>query len=37
MGSVFELSPSGGGWSYTDLHDFTGGNDGKFADRICGS
>jgi len=29
-GSVFELSPSGGGWVYTDLHDFTGGNDGKW-------
>ena len=29
-GSVFELSPSGGGWTYTDLHDFTGGNDGKW-------
>ena len=28
QGSVFELSPSGSGWAYTDLHDFTGGNDG---------
>ncbi len=28
QGSVFELSPSGGGWVYTDLHDFTGGDDG---------
>lgn len=27
-GSVFELSPSSGGWIYTDLHDFTGGSDG---------
>ena len=28
-GNVFELSPSnGGGWTYTDLYDFTGGNDG---------
>ncbi len=27
-GSIFELSPSGGGWTYTSLHDFTGGNDG---------
>ena len=27
-GSVFRLSPSGGGWSYTDLYDFTGGSDG---------
>ena len=26
-GTVFELSPSGGGWTYTDLHDFSG-NDG---------
>ncbi len=30
VGSVFELSPSGGGWGYTDLHDFTGGDDGKW-------
>src|SRR5271167_3361532 len=29
IGSVFELSTSGGGWSYRDLNDFTGGNDGK--------
>ena len=29
---VFELSPSGGGWTFTDLHDFTGGlNDGGLA------
>lgn len=29
-GTVWELSPSsGGGWTYTDLHDFTGGNDGE--------
>jgi uncharacterized repeat protein (TIGR03803 family) len=30
-GTVFELIPSsGGGWTYTDLHDFTGGNDGGY-------
>jgi uncharacterized repeat protein (TIGR03803 family) len=29
-GNVFELSPSNGGWSYTDLYDFTGGNDGGY-------
>lgn len=23
-GSVFKLTPSGGGWTYTSLHDFTG-------------
>ena len=28
QGSVFELSPSSGGWIYSDLHDFTGGDDG---------
>jgi len=28
-GTVFELTPSGGGWIYTDLHDFTGGSDGS--------
>jgi len=27
-GSVFKLSPSDGGWTYTSLHDFTGGSDG---------
>ena len=27
-GNVFELSPSGGGWTYKDLYDFTGGSDG---------
>jgi uncharacterized repeat protein (TIGR03803 family) len=28
-GSVFKLSPSKGGqWTYTSLHDFTGGSDG---------
>jgi len=27
-GTVFELTPSAGGWLYTDLHDFTGGSDG---------
>ena len=28
-GSVFELTPSGNSWTYTSLHDFTGGNDGE--------
>ncbi|HZP22204.1 MAG TPA: choice-of-anchor tandem repeat GloVer-containing protein [Terriglobales bacterium] len=27
-GNVFRLSPSNGGWTYSDLHDFTGGSDG---------
>jgi len=27
-GTVFELTPSGSSWIYTDLHDFTGGSDG---------
>jgi uncharacterized repeat protein (TIGR03803 family) len=27
-GSVFKLTPSGGGWTLTDLYDFTGGKDG---------
>jgi len=27
-GSVFRLTPSNGGWIYTDLHDFSGGSDG---------
>ena len=29
-GNVFKLSPSGGGWAYTSLHDFTGGDDGEY-------
>jgi uncharacterized repeat protein (TIGR03803 family) len=28
-GNIFELSPSGGSWTYTDLYDFTGGSDGE--------
>ncbi len=28
QGSVFKLTPSGGSWTYTSLHDFTGGSDG---------
>jgi uncharacterized repeat protein (TIGR03803 family) len=28
QGSVFKLTQSGGGWSFTDLYDFTGGDDG---------
>ena len=27
-GSIFKLTPSGGGWTETDLYDFTGGSDG---------
>ena len=27
-GSVFKLTPAGGGWNYTDLYDFTGDLDG---------
>lgn len=31
VGSVFELTPSNGGWTYTDLHDFHGlGSDGCY-------
>jgi uncharacterized repeat protein (TIGR03803 family) len=29
-GSVFKLTPSGGTWTYTSLHDFTYGSDGGF-------
>jgi uncharacterized repeat protein (TIGR03803 family) len=31
FGSVFKLSPSGSGWTYASLHDFTGGSDGAKA------
>jgi uncharacterized repeat protein (TIGR03803 family) len=31
FGSVFSLMPHADGtWTYTDLHDFTGGNDGRY-------
>ncbi len=29
LGSVFKLTPSDNGWTYTSLHDFTGGSDGE--------
>jgi hypothetical protein len=29
-GSVYKLSPSGNGWTETDLHIFNGGTDGMF-------
>jgi uncharacterized repeat protein (TIGR03803 family) len=29
-GNVFELTPFGSGWTYTDLYDFTGSNDGAY-------
>ena len=28
LGSVFKLTPGNSGWTLTDLHDFSGGNDG---------
>ena len=38
-GSVFELKPSNGGWTYTDLYDFTDGSDGAYpvSNAICDS
>jgi uncharacterized repeat protein (TIGR03803 family) len=29
LGTVFKLTPSVGGWTYTDLHDFTGSSGGQ--------
>ena len=29
-GAIFKLTPNGGGWTYTSLHDFTGGLDGGY-------
>lgn len=29
QGSIFKLTPSNGGWTYTSLHDFTDGGDGR--------
>ena len=30
LGNVFKLTNTGGSWSYTSLHDFTGGSDGSW-------
>ena len=30
MGNVFKLSPSGNGWTYTDLYDFSNSGDGEY-------
>jgi len=30
FGSVFKLTSTGGGWTYTSLHDFRGGSDGGY-------
>jgi uncharacterized repeat protein (TIGR03803 family) len=30
LGTVFKLSPANGSWTFTDLYDFPGGNDGGF-------
>jgi uncharacterized repeat protein (TIGR03803 family) len=30
FGSIFKLTPNGGGYTYTSLHDFTGGADGGY-------
>ena len=31
-GNIFKLTPSNGGWIYTDVYDFTGGADGAYPD-----
>jgi uncharacterized repeat protein (TIGR03803 family) len=33
-GSVFKLSRSNGSWTYTSLHDFTGGSDGAYPNGV---
>ena len=30
MGNIFKLSPSGNGWTYTDLYDFSNSGDGEY-------
>jgi uncharacterized repeat protein (TIGR03803 family) len=30
LGTVFKLTSSGSGWTYSSLHDFTGGDDGEY-------
>ncbi len=37
LGYVFELSPSSGGWSLTDLHDFNGSDGNASASGMSGS
>ncbi len=32
-GNVLELTHSGNSWTYTSLHDFTGGNDGAISEQ----
>jgi hypothetical protein len=35
-GSVFELTPAGGGtWTYSSLHDFTGDSDGAYTESAA--
>ncbi len=29
LGNVFKLAPANGGWTYTSLYDFAGGDDGS--------
>ncbi|MFY9743524.1 MAG: choice-of-anchor tandem repeat GloVer-containing protein, partial [Candidatus Sulfotelmatobacter sp.] len=36
-GTVFELKPASGGWTYTLVYAFTGGDDGGFPDNIVAS
>jgi hypothetical protein len=38
-GNVFRLSPVSVGWTYTDLHDFSGGTDGgnPISNAVCDS
>ena len=36
LGNIFKLTPFNGGWTYTSLYDFTGGNDGKWPARRAG-
>ena len=33
-GNVFKLAPSSGGWTYTDLYDFTGGSEGGYPSGV---
>ena len=30
LGTLFKLTHTGNGWTYTDLHDFTGASDGAY-------
>ena len=35
LGNVFKLTKTGGSWTYTSLHDFTGGSNGEYPNGVA--